>query len=228
MNYFSKVLIDIFQKKELNFDEIFYPKFEKIYLVQGDNKNFLYLFLIINADKLKEFIGDLQPEIYSFLNEDYMRKDESKIKINKGFEKNTTAVICTVSDGFDINIENIEEDPFFFKKQVLNLNKMEYDYIENSIPKGEYLDFIDHNIFDEKLFNKFLVEYDCGYSLSAKLYEKIPFLSFNTKVIQRKSLDEIIEASIIKLSSTHLEMRDFILENEEEDFKNIVDNKDFF
>ncbi|EJB8495366.1 hypothetical protein VXG46_000715 [Acinetobacter baumannii] len=226
MIYLSNVLIDIFQKKEMNFDEIIHPKFEKIYLVQGDNENFLYLFLMINSGKLQEFISDLQPEIYSFFNEDYMKRD--KIKIKNGFEKNTTAIICTVNDEFNNDIENIEEDPYFFKKQVLNINKMEYEYIESLMPEGNYLNIINHNIIDKHLFTKFLVDDDCRYSLAAKLYEKIPFLNLNTQVIQRKNLDDIIETSIINLSDIHLKMRNFILENEVENFKDIVNNKDNF
>ena len=229
MIYITKMLIDIFQKKDMSFDEIDHQEFEKMYLVQGENEKYFYIFIILENKKMSKFIIDFQAEVYSFFNEDYMKIESKNIKLKKGFEKNTTIILCGISDEYNKEVENIEEDLYFFKKQVLNLNKNEYTYIKDEIEENNYLNTIEQNIFDKDLFSDFLSEGNYKYSLAAKLYEKIPFLELNTKVVQRENLDDIIDNSILSLSKDHLTLRDFILDKEEDDFYGIISNeKEFF
>lgn len=227
MSYISQMFIDIFEKKGMNFDEINYQEIEKMYLVQGKNENYFYIFIELDIKKIKEFLVSFQPHIYSFFYEEYMKNESNKIKLTKGFEKNSTIILCTVNDNYSKEIENIEEDPYFFKKQVLRLNKIECDYIKNEIMEGEYLNTIEKIIFDKDLFSSFLIEDNFKYSLATKLYEKIPFLELNTIMVQRKDLDHIIEDSILNLSEDHLKLRDFILKIEDKNFDEIINSKEF-
>ena len=105
-------------------------------------------------------------------------------------KKNATLIIFTDQEAASSNrvakqVISIEEDPYFFKKQILAIPSNNHNVISDSFNehKSSYISYLQNLISDTGIFNKFMNSSSTDasneiteYSFAAKLYEKLPFL----------------------------------------------------
>lgn len=165
---------------------------KKIYIIKDNNKKYFYLAIYLDKLDLNNFLKSIQPEIFVYM--DKYCKNEN-LNFYNGFEKNTTLIIFSNSENFEDIHEYIEEDFFYFKKQIIYLNNTEIKYIDKI--NGSFSDFIDEVIVDKTEFDKFVKDSDCiAYSIAAKFYEKIPFLTLKNNDIKSISIEDIFKRKI--------------------------------
>ncbi|TMP16177.1 hypothetical protein CWC02_14490 [Pseudoalteromonas sp. S2721] len=167
---------------------------------------------------LAHVTNDIQIKLLSLIknNTDKFEKlTDEGVEISSAFDKNATLIIFTAhkaSTKKDVLKKSIsiEEDPYFFKKQVLLLSVEELKIIKNSFnsKEGSYISFIQSVISDSERFNEFtkanqlkLTEREIEYLFVAKLYEKIPFLSLivtpsNQEILQKNIDNKLTEKQL--------------------------------
>lgn len=171
---------------------------------QGDY--FIYLHL---PERLLPYVtNDIQIKLASLIKnqaDNFEKMTDGEVKISSSFDKNATLIIFTT---YDVSVKNnvmkqaisIEEDPYFFKKQVLLISEKEISIIASNFAEHQdsYIAYIQNLICDTERFNEFtslnmfgLSDKGAEYSFVAKLYEKLPFLALlvapsNQEVLQHK------------------------------------------
>lgn len=171
---------------------------------QGDY--FIYLQL---PERLLPYVNnDIQIRLAALIKNqanDFEKMTDGEVKISSSFDKNATLIIFTTHvAGVNENVVkqaiSIEEDPYFFKKQVLLISDKEtptlaINFSEN---KESFIAYVQRLISDTERFNEFtstnlfgLTDKGVEYSFIARLYEKVPFLSLmvtpsNQEVLQQK------------------------------------------
>ena len=100
---------------------------------------------------------------------------------------------------------SIEEDPYFFKKQVLSISTEDFPIISSCFEenKEKYIPYVQHLISDIGRFMEFTSSESLGlsykgveYSFVAKLYEKLPFLTLIVKKSSQKDLQVQIDEKL--------------------------------
>lgn len=172
---------------------------------QGDY--FIYLQL---PERLLPYVNnDIQIRLAALIKnqaDDFEKMTDGEVKISSSFDKNATLIIFTTHKSSTKNdaIKNaisIEEDPYFFKKQVLLSSVEELPTIESyfNSNKGSHIAYIQSLISDIERFNEFtnakaskLSKREIEYLFVAKLYEKIPFLY----LIVTASVQDVLQQEI--------------------------------
>lgn len=175
--------------------EAFNFKNTNLYIMRDSNQKFFYVYLYLDFFELKKFIDNLQAEIYIYL-KDYFYVDSSLIY--SGFEKNTTLIIFADESEYGVCdvCEYIEEDCSYFKKQVVVLSESEKMYI-NSICSDNFANTIDEVVVNKEEFDKFFKgNKSISYSVAAKFYEKLPFLTLNRKDSKHIDIDNILDENL--------------------------------
>lgn len=145
------------------------------------------------------------------------------INIAPSFDKNSTLIIFTdQNDSDDQSISrqaiSIEEDPYFFKKQVLVTTNHNFEYISTSFYEHQdnYIKFLQEIISNTEIFNDLMNSKGPNlsinasqYSFTAKLYEKLPFLVLSAKKSHPGDLQKKIDD---KLSNEQQEQCNEFLE----------------
>ncbi|MCF2948486.1 hypothetical protein L0668_10245 [Paraglaciecola aquimarina] len=184
--------------------------------LQGDY--FVYIHL---PERLLPYVNsDIQIKITSLIKsnaENFKPISSQDVKISSSFDKNATLIIFTSHDDrVKNNVINqaisIEEDPYFFKKQVLILPEKELQIVSSCFAehKNSYITYIQNLISDIERFNEFtgpnlfgLTDKGIEYSFIAKLYEKLPFLALlvsgsNQDVLQQKIDKKLTEEQLLE------------------------------
>ena len=183
---------------------------------QGDY--FIYLHL---PERLLPYVNnDIQIKLASLIKNqavDFEQMTGGEVKISSSFDKNATLIIFTThEDSANNNVMkhaiSIEEDPYFFKKQVLLIPEKEIPTIESNFDehKDSYIAYIQNLISDTEQFNEFtslnmfgLSGEGIEYSFVAKLYEKLPFLVLlvapsNQEILQHKIDKKLTEEQLVE------------------------------
>ena len=183
---------------------------------QGD----YFIYLQLPEDSLSYVTNDIQIKLASLINnhsDNFERMNGGGVKISSSFDKNATLIIFTT---YDVSVKNsvmkqaisIEEDPYFFKKQVLLMPSMELPIVSSSFfeNKNSYISYLQNLISDTERFNEFtslkmlgLSDKGIEYSFVAKLYEKLPFLALlvtesNQGVLQQKIDTKLTEEQLLE------------------------------
>jgi hypothetical protein len=179
---------------------------------QGDY--FVYLNL---PERLLPYVtNDIQIKLASLIKNhagNFEKINDEDVKISSSFDKNATLIIFTTHD---VTVKNnvmnqailIEEDPYFFKKQVLLISDKEFPTISSCFydHKDNYILYIQHLISDTGRFNEFTKTQEFGmsnqqleYSFVAKLYEKIPFLALIVEKSEQDVLQQTIDSKLSEL-----------------------------
>ncbi len=174
-----------------------------------------FIYLNVPENLLSYVTNDIQIKLASLIkngSELFQQVNGDEVKISSSFDKNATLIISTTHD---VSIKSnamkqaisIEEDPYFFKKQVLSVQLRDLPIISSCFEehKDNYIHYAQNLISDTRRFNEFTDSELFGmnnkgleYSFVAKLYEKLPFLTLlvkesNQEDLQQKIDDELSE-----------------------------------
>ncbi len=190
-----------------------------VYIAQKPEGDY-FIYLNIPENVLSYVTNDIQIKLASLIkggSEEFEQIYGDKVKISSSFDKNATLIIVTTHD---VSVKNnvmkqvmtIEEDPYFFKKQVLPIPQEELPIISSSfdVHKGSYLTYIKNLISDTGRFNEFtrseslrMTSKEVEYSFVAKLYEKLPFLSLFVEKSNQEDLQEKIDTNLTEKQRVH-------------------------
>ncbi|MEZ9526505.1 ABC-three component system middle component 1 [Enterovibrio norvegicus] len=186
---------------------------ENMYIAHKENSDY-FIYINLKVAQLNLVTNDIQIKLSSILKQGCSLFDKlngETIEISPSFEKNTTLIIFTQTedetnkDELVKQIISIEEDPYFFKKHVVDISSNHIDILYNGFLENErgYTTSLQNLISDTKLFNEFMVSTKNNlsdkvieYSFAAKLYEKLPFLTLSVKSSDPEDLQKSIDDSL--------------------------------
>lgn len=179
---------------------------------KDDNKKEYFISVFTND---LESVKTVQKKIHSNL-----KKKWEEIGMDSDWEKNTTMIIfynLASQDGKQINskILDLEEDPYFFKKQVLAYTDFQVN--EFNVKKGDlsYIEFLNSYVNDidkHKFFKKENKNLNENlYAFVSNLYIKLPFLSLPV-IAQDKS--DVVADFHDSLNDKEKKIYDFLMELE--------------
>jgi hypothetical protein len=149
--------------------------------------------------------NEIQIFLFTHLKKIMLEKDSLPFELTHFFEKNTNLILA-------VNVPNevkksellksvsaIEEDSYYYKKQVLYYSNQDLDIVVNKrlldINSSEYCSAVISNIDKYDLFVLFGDE---EYDFIARLYEKLPFLTLLVTQREKLDLDSMISVSLSK------------------------------
>lgn len=154
----------------------------------------------------------------------------------KGIEKNTSLIIFLKKDDIkrDENLEKqiyfLEEDPYFFKKQVFVYNQSQLEIItSNYHAKGLdcIMDYFTEVLYGENRFTTFKNinqqenEKNLEYEFISKFFIKMPFLELHVKKDSLENLSGEIDESLIEIDENLLILKDNLLKLVKDDMKEL-------
>ncbi|HDY7924196.1 TPA: hypothetical protein RQK49_004202 [Vibrio vulnificus] len=154
------------------------------------------------------------------------------LEIDNHFEKNTTLLLfMQKTSGFDkllSKITEVEEDEYYFKKQVVLLPTEFLNSLGNKISSStdfEITRYLQSCMNNVEKFKKFMskTNEDTDYAGCAQLFEKLPFLHLNVESSESNSLQNMIEKEITE--NTEKYSITISLEKEDEDSKLVILDK---
>lgn len=208
-------------------------KSQDFILARKNNTGDYFLFVDILPTELNSVNRDLQTSLLSYLN--YLITDVGKgqlkqlngvqlLEVDKHFEKNTSLLLFTVRESNTreqlTEITEVEEDEYFFKKQVLLLPKNYLENLSNILNEPEHVGIIKYLqdfINNESDFKGFInaLSKESAYKGCAQLFEKLPFLHLNTPSSKSNFLQNQIDCEIAKKTKTFSFTRNSTLQNRE-------------
>lgn len=159
-----------------------------------DKNEAYYVILYLKVNQLpSNFLTNEIPQLFNNL-----KKNLANYLIS--MDKNMTLIICLEevmggNEKIDQFILDIEEDPYFFKKNVIRYNDNDLT-IFNTQSKTNITKFINETVNDIKRFEEFKEYGDSYYEFCANLLIKFPFLVFRNKREDLNNLSENIEEEI--------------------------------
>jgi len=213
-NFFDELMECIFIESNFSlakidsFDEIFTIP-TSIYIAHKPHSDY-FIYFKLPEKLLPNVTDDIQIKLASLFKEgntSFEMLNGDEIKITSSFEKNATLIIFTDQETTSINrvakhVISIEEDPYFFKKQVLAIPSNNHNVISDTFNehKSSYISYLQNLISDTEVFNKFMISGSTDasneiteYSFAAKLYEKLPFLALSVERSTQGDLQEGID-----------------------------------
>jgi hypothetical protein len=225
-NLFDELMESIFIKSgfslaKIEYIEESYGISTSLYIAHKPNSDyFIYLYL---PEKALPFVSnDIQIKLSSILKNDVGSMDVlngESVTISSSFEKNTTLIILISKEKKSRNnVEkqaiSIEEDPYFFKKQILVVPSQYIEVISSSFGehRQNYTAYLENLISDPQVFNQFMNSSSLGmsnkaveYSFAAKLYEKLPFLALSVKKSTPGDLQKNIDSGLTETQRENCE-----------------------
>lgn len=175
-----------------------------------------FIYLNLPQKLLSNVTNDIQIKLFSLIKDDFGEFEQLRVDglddviMSSAFDKNATLIICTT---YEVGEQQkmlkqaiaIEEDAYFFKKQVLSVATNEHAVVVESFEKNNenYLSYLQALISDVERFNEFTNAKLLGhsnnsieYDFSAKLYEKLPFLTLLVKKSKQENLQKQIDRKL--------------------------------
>lgn len=240
-NLFNELMESIFIESGLSLSKINYieESFEistPLYIAHKPNSDY-FIFLNLPEKTLPFVSNNIQINLSSTLRNDTISMDiiyGEPITISSSFEKNSTLIIFTVKEtnhtnSIDKYVISIEEDPYFFKKQILAVSTKHIEVISNSFTKHRksYKLYLEKLISNPQIFNEFMNSNSLGmtdkaieYSFASKLYEKLPFLVLSVEKSTPGDLQKNIDND---LSESQREQCDALLKLDVDNLSNWLD-----
>lgn len=183
-------------------------------LEEGKNGRYNY-YLVVEINSISDFrVKDNNPVSYRRLFE-YIRSLDI---YNPYFEKNLSLLVVWEVSNLDISeldetegqplrryISDIEENPYFFKKQVLFYNKKELELFAEkfNVIEDKFTSFLALQLSNEISFtnfkkNNYIPTY---YTLLARLFIKISFLRMYVKEMDLEDLQILIDGKLGQLTT---------------------------
>ncbi|MEZ8468481.1 ABC-three component system middle component 1 [Vibrio splendidus] len=194
---------------------------KNIILVRRGNVGDYFLLAEVQVSELHLVNRDMQTSLMSKLNS--LLSDSSEgdlqplsdvpvLKLNNHFEKNTNLLLfIRKTDGVEkmlSKITEVEEDEYFFKKQVVLLPSKFLDSISSEESKSSDFtinEYLQKCMNDTDKFKKFISKpnSDADYAGCAQLLEKLPFLHLDIQSSESNSLQNMIDSQIAKNSEVY-------------------------
>jgi hypothetical protein len=226
-NLFDKVMESIFIESGLSLVKTLY-KDERydistfLYIAHKPKSDY-FIYLSLPEKALPFVSNDIQIKLSSLLKSDINSMEVlngDSVTITSSFEKNATLIIfisreATLSTNVDKQAISIEEDPYFFKKQVLVVSPQDINIISSSFNehRKNYTRYLQSLISDPQVFNEFMNSRSLGmsnkateYSFVAKIYEKLPFLALSVKKSTPDDLQKSIDDGLTKVQREQCEI----------------------
>ncbi|EJD6540326.1 hypothetical protein M0K83_RS14465 [Providencia rettgeri] len=225
---FLKIISKLLRELELNAgmlslseENMATLKSQNIILVRRDNIGDYFLVAEIQPSELHSVNRELQTSLMLQLN--YLLSDTgghdlqplsgvATLKIDNHFEKNTTLLLfMQKTDGIDkllSKITEVEEDEYFFKKQVVLLPAKFLDNLGNEVAKSidfEITKYLQECMNNTDKFKQFMSKPngDTDYTGCAQLFEKLPFLHLSVQSSESNVLQNMIDSEIAKNSKIY-------------------------
>lgn len=189
-----------------------------VYSREHENSNLLSYFIVkdIGDVEAEFFLNSRQIEIYENLSEFFSQNEAS--------EKNSILILLRQDERDELLansfVSTLEEDRFFFKKQVILYSSNEKNVLQKELENSSSKINFASIIYDKDRFKKFSTENnDPLYSILVKLYTKIPSLTIEGDNYKYLDLSEIISNRLREknLYNSNLEM--LLLGNDDEAIK---------
>ena len=203
---------------------------KQVSIINNKNNDY-FIFLPIELNKIESIIDEYQIYLDTYIVKAVKKKNKDFI-ISNSFNKNRSLILITQGRTTRENrqkVAEVEEDPYFFKKQVLLLNKNEMEEILMLLKSESIIQKCHDIISDNRQFTEFKkelskdkVDKSAHYSLVTKLYEKLPFLTLNVTNKKSKNLKEHIDSKLVKTELLTLKNKLMSLKTEE-DINNYID-----
>ena len=215
-------IIQLASEQEYEVYEVIQFPFEEgnfldLYICTKDHFEY-FIIASIDFSLLKKVNNKIQIALFTKLRSHITDGSENKTEnLSHFFEKNTTLIVVTSPPSSTRKeyvykeVSKIEEDAYYFKKQVLFFNSEENIFFNDNLASYPTVsDYCSAIISDMEKYELFVIGLDNEFELISRLYEKVPFL--NLSVVKHKplNLDEMIEAEI---DAEHLELRKEILKS---------------
>ncbi|MDQ9821119.1 hypothetical protein RFY44_19930 [Acinetobacter bereziniae] len=161
-----------------------------------------YVFFEIDFENLKYINNEIQILIATKFR-DYLNSSDIDFSVSSFFENNTFLIISTKvkknieTKDFYKNVAVVEEDPYYFKKQVFYYTDEEISSLKISNLNGSYIEHLNAVVSDIERYEKYTINEDDEYALVVRQFEKIPFLKLEVKEKELLSLRDIINKKII-------------------------------
>ena len=216
-NLFDELMESIFIESGFSLARIKYIEesfgvFTSLYVAHKPNSDY-FIYLHLPEKSLSYISNDIQIKLSSILKNDAASMElvsGEPIAISSSFEKNATLIIFTNQEETSIiNVEKqaiaIEEDPYFFKKQVLVASPKDLDVVSSNFEehRENYTSYLQGLISDPQIFNEFMNSSNHRptnqvreYSFAAKLYEKLPFLALAVEKSTSEDLQKNIDNAL--------------------------------
>ncbi|AWY00241.1 hypothetical protein A8139_09700 [Marinomonas primoryensis] len=216
-NLFDKMMESIFIEsgfslaKTVYIEEI-YGISTSLYISHKPNSDY---FIYINLpEKVLPYISnDIQIKLSSLLKNEVSSMElvnGESVTISSSFQKNSTLIILTSPDETLLKeVEKqailVEEDPYFFKKQILIVPPQDIEVISSRFGehREKYTAYLQNLISDPQTFNEFMssslhspTSKTREYSFAAKLYEKLPFLALSVEKSTPEDLQKNIDNAL--------------------------------
>jgi len=193
--------------------------------VPSENNDSQEYYFILECDLVDDsFIEKLVNEYI----EKFMDELEELECTDESLRKNCTLILCCEAGRIsDQSLLKFEEDPHFFKKNVITYSKVELEALRSKI----------NNQFSNEHLNKLLMS-DSGelfesfktlslkggsyYPLLIRVITKLPFVHY---LPQPNQLDDLETFARRKLDQSDLKLLDFICDGEEELSAELIDTK---
>ncbi|MCD9493086.1 hypothetical protein GLP30_20085 [Photobacterium phosphoreum] len=140
------------------------------------------------------------------------------------FEKNTCIIVTSkVKDevsSADVYkfISLVEEDSYYFKKQVIYFNDEELSFCDNLILSEDNItEYCGRNISKIDKYEKYILNNDLEYGFLSKLYEKIPFLNLSVTEQDLLNLDDMIKSKLTAEETNLLSQLELLSDEEKID-----------
>lgn len=176
-----------------------------LYIAVHNARDF-YLYMDLDFDQLVNVCRDLQISLSSKLvNLIKQSGIDCTTTEMSSIEKNSTLIIGGIlpqnfSDRDIQKIIDVEEDPYFFKKQLLYMTEEQFDSMCLKFDEhhNDILDYLNLVISNTDLFVSHVNDINVQYAFVSKLYEKIPLLRLVSETKQKENLSEKIRSSLIE------------------------------
>jgi len=223
-NFFDELMECIFIESAFSLVKIAYVDDDyewptSVYIAHKPKGDY-FIYINIPENLLSYVTNDIQIKLASWIkngSERFEQINGSGVDISPAFDKNSTLIIFTshnvsVKKNFMKQAILIEEDPYFFKKQVLSIPKKEIPIILGCFEdhKDNYIAYAKNLISDTGRFNEFTNSELFGmsnkgleYSFVAKLYEKLPFLTLLVKESNRNDLQQKIDNELSEIQQVN-------------------------
>ncbi len=197
-----------FESIPLNEFITFNDKPINIIISTKDDVNYM-IFVFVDFSDLKEICNHIQIEIFTRLRI-LMNEGNHEVlsNLNKALDKNSTLIISTIVpnalDTIALNkfVSAIEEDFYYYKKQVLTFKETDKDFIKelllDELGTVTACEKFISNIKHYESFTSNLL-YGFGenkYQMIAMLYEKLPFLTLTVNKEERLNLPDMISQEL--------------------------------
>ncbi len=126
-----------------------------------------------------------------------IKNDEAS---NEAFDKNTTVIMCLNGEIDTDLINNLEENPYIFKKNIITYSSEILESLNELLSSNYSYENLISTLNDENKFEQYKRTSEEGYKLLLTLFIKLSFLRFYRQTRELGDLLEIIETKVTEVS----------------------------